>query len=123
MNALRRQPRCKAPPVAHAAQGSLEQVSDPDNSSEEANNLSLGVSPPIDNQQRVDHNWPTIEQVHHLRDQRATHKVVKDAWGGLLNTKPKCKDATPNYFPFANVLWLLLFIGRLHKTLGITREI
>ena len=65
-------------------------------------------------------SWPTAQQVHVFMH-ADTH--IKKGWEALLNQKTSIPDASNEWFPFPNALYLFLFIGRYDPSLAITRNI
>ena len=80
--------------------------------------IKKDIKPNIDNYQ-----WPTVAQVLDEMKQLDDDDEIKLSWSTLLKQETKGADPGDEYCPFPNELYGLLFLGRYHKNLGITREI
>ena len=77
-----------------------------------------------DNNDKIDeYKWPTVQQVLDEMKELDDNNEIKLSWSVLLEQETKGADPGDEYCPFPNELYGLLFLGRYHKNLGITREI
>ena len=70
-----------------------------------------------------EHQWPTVQEVIDEMKKLDDDDEIKLSWSTLLKQETKGADPSDEYCPFPNELYGLLFLGRYHKNLGITREI
>lgn len=86
--------------------------------SEDKKNIKIDIKNNVD-----EHKWPTVQQVLDEMKQLDDDDEIKLSWSTLLKQETKGSVPGDEFCPFPNELYGLLFLGRYHKNLGITREI
>ena len=67
--------------------------------------------------------WPSVHEVIDKITTLQPDDDIRRAWQTILKQETNIPNATADWHPFPNVLWVLLFLGRYDKKLGITRSI